>query len=167
MENSAPKPVEPVVVDATDVPLRRSVDRRPLRSVDLVEARRALAGRRVMIVSDDVENAGRASVSLTRAGSQVRIIRRHDQLEPFLARSEPEMLVIDLDGLSGRAVALIQQLRAQARWADAIIVGLSARDSRSARRRIRAAGFDEVLPKPVDVLLFSQQLVGAVPTLAV
>ena len=124
-------------------------------------AKRALAERRVLIVGDDVENGGRAFVSLTHAGARARLVRRRDQLTTYLDEIRPDIVVIDFDDVVGGNTAIIRQLRHDPRTALAAMVGLSRHPSRGQRARLLAAGADDLLPKPVDARLFAQQLVEA------
>jgi DNA-binding response OmpR family regulator len=131
------------------------------RSLTFGRAKQWLAERRVLIVGDDVENGGRAFVSLTHAGARARLVRRRDQLAIYLDEVRPDIVIIDCDDLSGGNTAIVRQLRCDPRTALAAMVGLSRQPSRGQRGRILAAGADDLLPKPVDARLFAQQLVEA------
>ncbi len=122
-------------------------------------AKRALAERRVLIVGDDVENGGRAFVSLTHAGARARLVRRYDQLAIYLDEVRPDIVVIDCDNVPGGNTAIVGQLRRDPRTARAAMVGLSLHASPGHRARLLAAGADDLLPKPVHAQLFAQQLV--------
>jgi CheY-like chemotaxis protein len=122
-------------------------------------AQRALAERRVLIVGADVENGGRAFVSLTHAGARARLVRRPDQLAIYLDEVRPDIVLIDCDIVPGGNTGVVRQLRRDPRTANAAMVGLSRHACRAQRARLLAAGADELLPKPVDARLFAQQLV--------
>jgi CheY-like chemotaxis protein len=130
-------------------------------SVTFEGAKQALGDRRVLIVGDDVENGGRAFVSLTHAGARARLVRRRDQLAVYLDEVRPDIVVIDCDSVSGGNTAIVSQLRRDPRTALAAMVGLSHHAGRGQRVRLLAAGADDLLPKPVDARLFAQQLVEA------
>ncbi|MES1206487.1 MAG: hypothetical protein ABUS79_11160 [Pseudomonadota bacterium] len=116
-----------------------------------------------MIIAQDVENAGRALVSLSSAGARARLLRRSDQLATYLAESVPEVVLIDC--LTAHTAALVRQLRRDPRTARAVIVGLAAGQSRGQRARLRAAGMNELLAKPVQTDSFARRLIETVAQL--
>jgi DNA-binding response OmpR family regulator len=133
----------------------------PPHALTFEGAKLALAERRVLIVGDDFENAGRAFVSLSHAGARVRLVRRRDQLAIYLDEVRPDLVIIDCDGVWGGNTAIVSQLRRDSRTALAAMVGLSHHPSPGQRVSLLAAGADALLPKPVDARLFAQQLVEA------
>jgi DNA-binding response OmpR family regulator len=135
------------------------------RWTEFAEARTALAGRRGLFIGDDVESGGRAFLSLTHAGAQVRLVRRWMQIQRHLDEATPTLIVIDLDGVEGRGAELARTLRRAPATARAVIVGLIPSGFQGHRRRLLAAGFDELMAKPVDPRSFAQELVGTVTRL--
>jgi DNA-binding response OmpR family regulator len=118
-----------------------------------------LAERRVLIVSDDVENGWRAFVSLIQAGARARLVRRQDELAIYLDEIRPDIVVIDCDSAPGGNTAIVGQLRRDSRTSAAALVALSRYASSGQRASLLAAGADKLLPKPIDARLFAQQLV--------
>jgi CheY-like chemotaxis protein len=147
-------------VPSDSPPTNRSFTHGPRRSrfVTSDDAKRVFAGRRALIIGDDVENAGRAFMSLTDAGALVRLVRRREQIPTYLDELLPDVVVIDCDGGPGGHAALVKQLRRDSRTAVAVIAGLAGNPSRGQRARLLAAGVDELLPKPVDSRTFAQQM---------
>ena len=125
-------------------------------------AKPPLAERRILIVSDDIENGWRAFVSLIQAGARARLVRRRDELAIYLDEVRPDIVVIDCDSVPGGNSATVEQLRRDSRTTAAAMVGLSRYASCGQRALLLAAGADELLPKPVDARLFAQQLVETV-----
>jgi DNA-binding response OmpR family regulator len=129
------------------------------RSLAFDGAKPPLAKRRVLIVSDDIENGWRAFVSLIQAGARVRLVRRRDELAIYLDEVRPDIVVIDCDSIPGGNSTTVEQLRRDSRTTAAAMVGLSQYASGGQRALLLAVGADELLPKPVDARLFAQQLV--------
>jgi DNA-binding response OmpR family regulator len=88
------------------------------------------------------------------------------QVATYLEEATPTLIVVDLDAVDG-AAELVRALRSAAATARAVVVGLTRPDFHGHRRRLRAAGFDELMPKPVNARSFAQELVGAVRRLRV
>jgi two-component system, sensor histidine kinase and response regulator len=133
--------------------------RQPPGPVTFDWTKQVLADRRILIVGEDVENGGRAFLSLSHAGARSRMVRRREQLATYFDELRPEIVVIDCDSTSMGDPATVRHLRGDQKTAALLIVGLSADPSRSQRTRLRAAGIDDLLAKPVDARLFALQLV--------
>lgn len=125
------------------------------------ELRARLGGRRLLVVSRDVESAGRIFVALGHLGCKVRIARLASQLPSILAETKAEICVIDADDADGEAPALFRDLHGPGLCGDALFVALLANESVGRKRRLRQMGFHGVLSKPVDSNVFPQELVQA------
>jgi CheY-like chemotaxis protein len=109
------------------------------------------AGKRVLIVDDNVDTARLTGRLLKSLGYEVRLC--HDGGEAIEAAREfrPEVVLLDigLPGLNGFEVA--RQLREEACCLDSLIIGISGYGDQQARERARESGFDHHLVKPVDI----------------
>jgi CheY-like chemotaxis protein len=109
------------------------------------------AGKRVLIVDDNVDTARLTGRLLKSLGYEVRLC--HDGGEAIEAAREfrPEVVLLDigLPGLNGFEVA--RQLREEACCLDSLIIGISGYGDHQARERARESGFDHHLVKPVDI----------------
>ncbi len=106
---------------------------------------------RVLIV-DDLEDAAQAlGRLLTRRGFEVRCAHTGPDGVTVAREFRPEALLLDLGlpGFDGYEVARI--LRAEASFADTIFIAISGYAQDADRQRCLAGGFDEHLPKPIDI----------------
>ena len=110
----------------------------------------AVAGRRVLVVDDNVDSARGTGLILSRHGYDVRLA--YDGPAALVAAQEhrPEFVLLDigLPGMDGYEVA--QRLRQDPVLAGVRLVAVSGYGQESDRRRSQEAGFDQHLVKPVD-----------------
>ena len=109
------------------------------------------AGRRVLVVDDNVDAAESLAVVLRDAGHEVATA--HDGAAA-LAAAEPRVRshLLDIalpDGLDGYELA--RRIRADPRLRDVTLVALTGFGQEEDRRRAVEAGFDRHLVKPVDL----------------
>jgi len=137
----------------------RAVGPRP-RRCSFPEACARLRGRAVLVVDADVENAGRAFVSLTQAGAEVRLVRRSAQIATAIAERRPELVLVGTRNPDEPAETVVAELRT--RLGETVVIGaLTPGKNPKERTRLLAGGCHLVLVKPVDVYLFAQTLAGA------
>jgi PAS domain S-box-containing protein len=114
------------------------------------------AGRRVLIVDDNVDTARMTGRLLKSLGFEVRLC--HDGSTGIEEAREfgPAVVLLDigLPGLNGFEVA--QTLREEACCGDSLIIGISGYGDQQAREKARVAGFDLYLVKPVDMEAVTQ-----------
>jgi CheY-like chemotaxis protein len=134
--------------------------------VDRDEVKRRLHAASVLVISQDVENAGRIFVGLGRLACAVRLARLSIQAMKMLEQVRPAICVVDADDGDKEAPALLRDLRAHPVTQDALFVALIARESPGRRRRLTQAGYHGVLTKPLDEHLFPQELLRGIPVLA-
>jgi DNA-binding response OmpR family regulator len=120
----------------------------------------------VLLIISDSRVAGRHRVTLRVAGFEVRRLTDwSDDMFDF----DPEVVVVQLPGGHGIAADVATRLRAKARFAPLILLGLSSStDFEEERRTGRHSGFDEVFRYDVDptvVLAHVQKLLAARPPL--
>lgn len=120
----------------------------------------------VLLIIPDSRVAGRHRVTLRVAGFEVRQLTG---LNADAVDHDPEVIVVQLPNDTGSAADVATRLRAKARFAPLIILGLSSSlDFESERRAGRHSGFDEVLRvdvEPTVLLSRVQQLLAARPPL--
>jgi DNA-binding response OmpR family regulator len=120
----------------------------------------------VLLIIADSRIAGRHRVTLKVAGFDVRWLTdwSGDAFD-----FDPEVVIVQLPEGSGRAADVATRLRAKARFAPLILLGLSSSsDFESERRAGRHSGFDEVFPhhvEPTVLLSRLQQLLATRPPL--
>jgi PAS domain S-box-containing protein len=124
-------------------------------------AARMLAGRRVLVVDDNIDAAESIARILRLFGHEVQC--RYDGPSALAAvpAYRPEIIVLDigLPGMDGYQVA--RELRAMKDIGRVQILAVTGYGQEDDRRRSREAGFDQHLTKPVDPELL-ESIVGAV-----
>ena len=114
------------------------------------------AGRRILVVDDNVDGAEMLATMLELGGHEARVA--HDGPEALAVARElrPEMVFLDLGlpGMDGYEVA--RQLRADDELKGAVLVALTGWGSADDKRRTKEAGFDRHLTKPVATALVDQ-----------
>ena len=107
-------------------------------------------GSRVLVVDDNLDNAGALAGLLEMSGFDVRSV--HDGREAISAAKlyQPGAILLDigLPGMDGYEVA--EQLRREDRLQGATIIAITGYGEEQAFRRSREAGFDHHLVKPVN-----------------
>ncbi|MGH9313571.1 MAG: hypothetical protein ACRD09_06275 [Vicinamibacterales bacterium] len=120
----------------------------------------------VLLIIPDSRVAGRHRVTLRVAGFEVR---RITEWSGEVFDFDPEVLVVQLPDGYGSAANVATRLRAKARFAPLILLGLSSSvNFESERRDGRHSGFDEVFRvdvEPTVLLSRLQQLLVARPPL--
>ncbi|MEV3972413.1 HAMP domain-containing protein [Streptomyces sp. NPDC050698] len=113
---------------------------------------RVLAGRRVLIVDDDIRNVFALTHVLGRVGMTVLYAENGREGIETLERSPDVALVLmdimmpEMDGYE-----TISAIRRTPRWAELPIVALTAKAMPGDREKSIARGADEYVPKPVDI----------------
>jgi CheY-like chemotaxis protein len=110
-----------------------------------------LAGRRILVIEDDVDVAAAMRVVLEMVGHEVSLARTGaDGIAAALA-SCPEVVLCDigLPGIDGYEVA--RRIRADASLRQPVLVALSGYAQDEDVAAARAAGFDAHLPKPASL----------------
>ena len=110
----------------------------------------AQAGRRILIVDDNIDAAETLAMMLEILGHRTR--QAHDGHDALKAAREfgPEVIFMDigLPGLSGHQV--VERMRGDLAMTDTYIVALSGYGTEEDRRKSAEAGFDSHLVKPLD-----------------
>jgi two-component system, chemotaxis family, CheB/CheR fusion protein len=105
--------------------------------------------RRVLVVDDNVDSAESLAMILSLEGHEVRVAHAGEGALETAAQFLPEVVVLDigLPGMSGYDVA--RHLRGRRESADALLIALTGYGGPEAAVRVKAAGFDHHLVKPV------------------
>ena len=113
------------------------------------ETRRG-AGRRVLIVDDNVDSAESLAELLTVCGHEVRTA--HDGLAGVAAAEafRPDVVVMDLGMPKLNGYEAARRIRSEAWGVAVVLVAQTGWGSAEDRRKSRDAGFDQHLVKPVD-----------------
>ncbi len=124
------------------------------------EPARRGAGRRVLIVDDNVDSAESLADLLGIAGHEVRTA--HDGLAGVAAAESfrPDVVVMDLGMPRLNGYEAARRIRAEPWGAAAVLVAQTGWGSADDRRKTRDAGFDHHMVKPVDPAAMLKLLAG-------
>jgi two-component system, chemotaxis family, CheB/CheR fusion protein len=108
--------------------------------------------RRVLLVDDYVSAANATAQLLRVAGHTVIIAYDADRVVPIATDFQPDAIFLDI-GLPGDTdgVGLARRLRAHPSLRGTTLIALTGYDAPEERIRIRNAGFDHYLLKPVGL----------------
>jgi CheY-like chemotaxis protein len=113
---------------------------------------RILAGRRVLIVDDDIRNVFALTHVLGRVGMTVLYAENGREGIETLERSpDVELVLMDIMMPEMDGYETIAAIRRTPRWADLPIVALTAKAMPGDREKSIARGADDYVPKPVDI----------------
>ncbi|MGA5202600.1 HAMP domain-containing protein [Streptomyces variegatus] len=113
---------------------------------------RILAGRRVLIVDDDIRNVFALTHVLGRVGMTVLYAENGREGIEMLERSaDVELVLMDLMMPEMDGYETISAIRRTPRWAGLPIVALTAKAMPGDREKSIARGANDYVPKPVDV----------------
>ena len=113
---------------------------------------------RVLIVDDNPLNATIAQVVLSADGFDIRSAADAQQALREVEAFRPELILMDiqLPGMDG--LALTRQLKAAAATQHIVIVAFTAFAMRGDEEKMRAAGCNAYVAKPIDVKRFAAQI---------
>jgi signal transduction histidine kinase/DNA-binding response OmpR family regulator len=132
------------------VRLPRAVEERRPVAAPKVEEAACLAGRRVLVVDDNLDAAETLVMMLDTLGQQTRQCHDGNNAVALAAEFKPEVVFMDigLPGMSGHEAAA--RMRKELGLTDAYLVALSGYGTEEDKRKSLTAGFDHHLVKPLD-----------------
>jgi CheY-like chemotaxis protein len=110
-----------------------------------------IAGRRILVVDDNVDQATSLGLLLQLAGHDVRVA--HDATGAIIALESftPEVALLDI-GMPGQSgYQLARRLRAVPALREMLLIAQTGWGTEEDRMRSREAGFDHHLTKPIDL----------------
>jgi len=110
---------------------------------------------RVLIVDDNPPNIALAGYVLNAAGFQVDSAGDGAQALIRIAARRPELILMDIQMPGVDGLELTRRLKADAATRDIVIVAFTAYAMKGDEARMRAAGCDGYLSKPIDVASFA------------
>jgi PAS domain S-box-containing protein len=134
------------------------VVRLPLAEVETAPARphreaptAAARGQRVLVVDDNQDAADSLGALLRLFGAQVQVVHDGPAALEALAQTGAETVFLDIGmpGMDGYEVA--RRIRSGVAGADVLLIAVTGWSQEEDRRRVREAGFDAHLTKPVGV----------------
>ena len=107
---------------------------------------------RILVVEDEIDVALLIAYNLEAEGYVVESVARGDEAELRLAKSAPDLLILDwmLPGVSG--IEICRRLRAREATRTLPVIMVTARNEESERVRGLAVGADDYVVKPFSVI---------------
>jgi two-component system, cell cycle response regulator DivK len=112
----------------------------------------------VLVVDDNETNLELAVFALEVDGFEVGTARDADEFRRVLATRRPDVVLMDmqLPGTSG--LELTRELKADPASAAIPVIAVTAYAMKGDEQRMRAAGCDDYVSKPLDVATFAQRV---------
>jgi two-component system, cell cycle response regulator DivK len=112
----------------------------------------------VLIVDDNAINTELVSFLLGAAGLRVACAADAEQALLRLAGQRPDLILMDIQMPGMDGLALTRRLKADPAMRAIPIVALTAYAMKGDEARVRAAGCDGYLAKPINVATFAEQV---------
>lgn len=109
-----------------------------------------VAGKRVLIVEDNVDSADTMQMLLQIAGYEARAAYDGNAAIALAREFEPHAVLLDIGLPRKDGCEVARELRALPETKSALLVALTGFDHEEDRRRAAAAGFDAYQVKPVE-----------------
>ena len=137
----------------TTNPLQRQPERADWYSTDT-------AGRRVLIVDDNVDAADSLGMMLELKGHTIQTVHDGSAALRAIQSFSPDVVLLDIElpDMSGYEIA--RRIRSNGDGKSITLIALTGRGQQDDKDRAREAGFDEHFTKPVDISLLAT-LIGA------
>jgi CheY-like chemotaxis protein len=115
-------------------------------------------GAPILIVDDNVSNTKLLAFVLTAKGYLVRTAANADEALAVLREFQPRLILMDiqLPGVDG--LTLTRQLKADPRTSGIPIIAATAYAMKGDEARVRAAGCDGYITKPIDTRRLPQEI---------
>lgn len=125
-----------------------------------VEAKKALAGKHILVIDDDIETRRLLKRLLVHYGAQVITADSAAKATELLTSYQPDVVTCDLDMPDIDGLEFVRELRREqvAVHSTVPILALTASASESDRRRALEGGFQQHLSKPVEPMQLVQVL---------
>lgn len=104
----------------------------------------------ILIIEDDPDTQIILRDYLSTLSDDVRIASSAAEAKALASAAVPQLMLIDIGLPDGDGVALLADFRAQDGYGETKTIGMTAYADQHTRQRVLAAGFDDVLWKPVD-----------------
>jgi signal transduction histidine kinase len=107
----------------------------------------------ILLVEDDLHNAKLIQLYLARLGYQINLANNADQMWKILDEQKPAVILLDIKLPNENGLAIIQQLREHQQYRSIPIIVQTAMAMKGDREICLAAGVNEYISKPIDLLL--------------
>jgi CheY-like chemotaxis protein len=118
---------------------------------------------RVLVVDDNALNVELASFALAGAGFAVASATDAGQALLSIADFAPQLILMDIQMSGVDGLALTRRIKADAATAHIVVVAFTACAMKGDEARMRAAGCDGYISKPIDVRHFAERVRACLP----
>ena len=119
-----------------------------------------MSGRRILVVDDNLLNVELVRFILESAGFELSIVNDATQAVDHIRAQSPDLILMDiqLPGIDG--LELTRRLKADPETCGITVVAFTAYAMKGDETKMRAAGCDGYLSKPINVATFADQVRG-------
>jgi two-component system, cell cycle response regulator DivK len=119
------------------------------------------ANPRVLIIEDNAANTELATFVLEDAGFVVNTVTDASDALAQVASFQPDLVLMDIRLSGGDGLALTRALKSDPATSGIVVVAFTAYAMKGDEARLRAAGCDAYIAKPIDVASFARQVEAA------
>lgn len=112
---------------------------------------------RILIVEDNPDNLKLFRAILALKGHQVTALPSGEGLLEAIAEHKPELLLMDIQLPGKDGYELLKEVR-NTQWRSLGVIALTAHARGQDEERVREAGFDGYITKPIDIATFPDQV---------
>lgn len=116
---------------------------------------------RVLIIEDNTANAELATFVLEDAGFVVNAVTDASDALALVASFQPDLILMDIRLSGGDGLALTRALKSDSATSGIVVVAFTAYAMKGDEARLRDAGCDAYIAKPIDVASFARQVEAA------
>jgi two-component system cell cycle response regulator DivK len=123
-----------------------------------------MAGARILIVDDNILNIELTSCLLEAAGFEVCSIDKPAEFDSCVTAFQPELVLMDVQMPGTDGLTLTQRLKANPATRQVVVVAFTAYAMKGDEERMRNAGCDGYIAKPIEVATFADTVRKHLPT---
>lgn len=117
-----------------------------------------MSGESILVVDDNVANLKLAQIVLEDAGYDVRTATDAEEALAALETFSPRLILMDLQLPGVDGLELTRRLKSDPARAGIVVIALSAHALKGEQEKATAAGCDDYIAKPIDVVTLPEQV---------
>ena len=117
-------------------------------------------GSRILIIDDQALNAELAEYVLLRAGHEVVVADSAARGFECIAQARPDLILMDIQMPDLDGLEMTRRLKEDPATRGITVIAFTAYAMKGDEERMRAAGCDGYLAKPIDVKTFADRVAG-------
>jgi CheY-like chemotaxis protein len=112
---------------------------------------------KILIVEDNPDNLKLFRAILALKGHQIVGLVSGEGMLPAVAENKPDLILMDIQLPGKDGYELLKEIR-ESQWGRLHVVALTAHARGQDEERVRGAGFDGYITKPIDIATFPEQV---------